>query len=152
MCFAAYYTWQLSHIKIESEGLHDSTRLVNENHVDPNKVNEKIYDISKAITEGAETFLYREYVYMAWFMLGFGGVLLCALGFGNNWTAAIFTTISFLVGAITSIICGYVGMKIAVYSNSRTAIQATKGNGCTPFSCSFSVFLLTSSKHFFPGR
>lgn len=31
-----------------------------------------------------------------------------------------YTTISFLVGGMTSILSGYIGMKIAVYTNVRT--------------------------------
>jgi len=34
------------------------------------------------------------------------------------------TTISFLVGALTSIICGYIGMRVAVFSNYRCAAKA----------------------------
>merc|ERR1719414_467953 len=33
------------------------------------------------------------------------------------------TTIAFVVGAVTSILCGYLGMRIAVYTNVRTAHQ-----------------------------
>jgi len=31
-----------------------------------------------------------------------------------------YTTVSFLVGGLTSILAGYIGMRIAVYSNTRT--------------------------------
>jgi len=31
-----------------------------------------------------------------------------------------YTATAFLIGAITSIIAGYVGMRIAVYTNTRT--------------------------------
>merc|ERR1719217_2051274 len=33
-------------------------------------------------------------------------------------------TIAFIVGALTSILCGYIGMKIAVFCNVRTAHEA----------------------------
>merc|ERR1719401_1699397 len=33
------------------------------------------------------------------------------------------STISFVVGAVTSILCGWIGMKIAVYTNVRTTHQ-----------------------------
>jgi inorganic pyrophosphatase len=39
----------------------------------------------------------------------------------------LFSTIAFLLGAATSILSGYVGMKIATYANARTALQARKG-------------------------
>lgn len=38
-----------------------------------------------------------------------------------------FSTIAFLIGAVTSIISGFLGMKIATYANARTALEARKG-------------------------
>ena len=40
--------------------------------------------------------------------------------------AGAFSTLTFLVGAVTSILSGYLGMTIAVYANARTALQARK--------------------------
>ncbi|KAF5962090.1 hypothetical protein HYC85_003299 [Camellia sinensis] len=40
---------------------------------------------------------------------------------------AIFTTIAFLLGALTSVLSGFLGMKIATYANARTTLEATKG-------------------------
>lgn len=39
----------------------------------------------------------------------------------------VFSTIAFLVGAVSSILSGFIGMKIATYANSRTALEARKG-------------------------
>jgi tetrahydromethanopterin S-methyltransferase subunit D len=39
----------------------------------------------------------------------------------------IFSTIAFLVGAASSIISGFIGMKIATYANARTTLEARKG-------------------------
>jgi len=85
--------------------------------------------ISKAISEGANGFLFAEYVYMAKFMVGFSIILLVFLGFGSSWTKAIFTTIAFLVGSISSIVSGWIGMKIAVLANVRTAVAAFRSPG-----------------------
>lgn len=38
-----------------------------------------------------------------------------------------FSTIAFLVGAVTSIVSGWLGMTIATYANARTALEARKG-------------------------
>jgi Na+/H+-translocating membrane pyrophosphatase len=42
---------------------------------------------------------------------------------------AFFTTIAFLLGAITSVLSGFLGMKIATYANARTTLEARKGVG-----------------------
>ena len=39
----------------------------------------------------------------------------------------VFSTIAFLIGAVSSIVSGFVGMKIATYANARTALEARKG-------------------------
>jgi inorganic pyrophosphatase len=46
---------------------------------------------------------------------------------GSCWVPAAFTTLSFVLGGVTSIVAGYIGMKIAVFSNARTAIQCSGG-------------------------
>merc|ERR1719160_1921986 len=74
-------------------------------------------EVSGFISEGAIAFLVKEYQYMAVYVVVFS-VLLMAVGMG--------TVISFVVGSITSILSGYVGMKIAVYTNVRTAHEAWK--------------------------
>ena len=38
-----------------------------------------------------------------------------------------FSTIAFLIGAVTSIVSGWLGMTIATYANARTALEARKG-------------------------
>lgn len=40
---------------------------------------------------------------------------------------ALFSTIAFLLGASTSCVCGYLGMRIAVFANARTTLEARKG-------------------------
>ena len=42
---------------------------------------------------------------------------------------ALFSTIAFVLGAITSIVSGFLGMKIAIYANARTTLEARKGVG-----------------------
>lgn len=45
-----------------------------------------------------------------------------------------YTTVAFIIGALTSIISGYIGMRIAVYTNVRTAKEC-----CTDISKGFNV-------------
>jgi inorganic pyrophosphatase len=42
---------------------------------------------------------------------------------------AIFSTIAFVLGAVTSLVSGFLGMKIATYANARTTLEARKGVG-----------------------
>merc|ERR1712008_432017 len=59
-----------------------------------------------------------EYLYMAVYIVFFSGVLM----FFTDWE----TTVSFIIGAITSILCGWIGMQIAVFTNVRTAHECWK--------------------------
>jgi len=68
--------------------------------------------IAKTIQDGAMSFLFAEYTYMAVYIVLFSCILAPFTG--------VPTTIAFVVGAVTSILCGYLGMRIAVYTNVRT--------------------------------
>jgi K(+)-stimulated pyrophosphate-energized sodium pump len=83
------------------------------------KGNDKMQEISKAIQEGAKTFLRREYLYLSVFVVVLGVVLTI---FINPLTA-----LSFVVGSIFSAIAGYVGMRVATMANVRTAQAARSG-------------------------
>jgi Na+/H+-translocating membrane pyrophosphatase len=93
--------------------------------------------ISDAISDGADGFLRAEYVYVFVFMAAFGVILftLNAVASADSEKVvlrAALTTVSFLVGAATSMLCGYLGMKIAVLANSRVAVSAYRHNGFNP--------------------
>ena len=91
------------------------------------KIRASIRQISGAMAQGAGTFLVWEYGHLAAFVLLFGAVLLLLLGNFHGWAAAWFSLLAFVVGAATSMACGFVGMRIAVYANARTALQAAHG-------------------------
>eukprot|EP00933_Yihiella_yeosuensis_P066428 TRINITY_DN706_c0_g2_i2.p1 TRINITY_DN706_c0_g2~~TRINITY_DN706_c0_g2_i2.p1 ORF type:complete len:717 (+),score=179.03 TRINITY_DN706_c0_g2_i2:66-2216(+) len=74
--------------------------------------------IAKTISDGAMSFLFAEYTYMAAYIVVFSMILVAATG--------VPTTIAFVVGAITSILCGWIGMRIAVFTNVRTTHQCWK--------------------------
>ncbi|XLR50935.1 hypothetical protein S83_001607, partial [Arachis hypogaea] len=42
---------------------------------------------------------------------------------------ALFSTILFLLGGVTSLVFGFLGMKIATYANARTTLEVRKGVG-----------------------
>ena len=98
--------------------------------------NEKMQAISKAIREGAMTYLKREYTTIAVFTV----IIAVLLGYFINLPIAIM----FIAGAVLSALAGYIGMAIAVRANVRTAHAASsslkealdiafKGGGVTGF-------------------
>jgi len=81
--------------------------------------NEKMQEISAAITEGANAYMNRQYS-----TIGIAGVILFAVvGFFIGWAAAI----GFAIGAIFSALAGYIGMYVSVRANVRTAEAARTG-------------------------
>lgn len=79
---------------------------------------EKMKEIASYIAVGANAFLKKEFQYLAVFIIVFS----ILLGFFVN----TFTAVSFVLGCLTSILCGYIGMKIAVYANVRTTNETWK--------------------------
>ncbi len=81
--------------------------------------NEKMKEIAGAIEEGAMAYLKRQYRTVGVFAL----VLAIALFFlmGPN------TAFSFILGATFSALAGYIGMKVSVMANVRTANAARSG-------------------------
>jgi len=79
---------------------------------------EEMTKISKTIADGAMSFLFAEYTYMAVYIVLFSIILIFFTG--------VPTTIAFVVGAVASILCGWIGMRIAVYTNVRTTHQCWK--------------------------
>ncbi|MBI2057479.1 MAG: sodium-translocating pyrophosphatase [Candidatus Yanofskybacteria bacterium] len=80
---------------------------------------EKMRFIARAIQEGAWAYLKREFM----IVLGVGIVLALVLWrLIDAWTA-----VGFVVGAVASLLAGYIGMFVAVKSNVRVAEAAKKG-------------------------
>ncbi|KAJ7513667.1 hypothetical protein O6H91_23G010100 [Diphasiastrum complanatum] len=107
----------------------------------------KCAEIQSAISEGAQSFLATEYQYLAIFMAIFSVFIFVFLGSVNGFSTksvpckdgtglcappvanALFSTIAFILGALTSTLSGYLGMTIATYANARTTLEARKGVG-----------------------
>lgn len=80
--------------------------------------------VGTKITEGAKAFLYKEYIWLAIWSCSFAIVLgstvdLLEMNMTRAPTNFPYTATSYLTGSMTSIIAGYVGMRIAVYTNTR---------------------------------
>ncbi|RZS15189.1 hypothetical protein BHM03_00046997 [Ensete ventricosum] len=101
-----------------------------------------------SLSAGATSFLFTEYQYVGIFMVAFAVLIFLFLGFVEGFSTkaqpcayskdkyckpalanAGFSTISFLLGATTSLVSGFLGMKIATYANARTTLEARKGVG-----------------------
>lgn len=83
--------------------------------------------IGRMIENGADAFLQAEYTIMIIFVIFFGiivFVLVDWLGNEDGSGVRFYATIAYVVGSLTSMICGYIGMKIAVKSNFRTTFMA----------------------------
>eukprot|EP00252_Welwitschia_mirabilis_P022582 TRINITY_DN614_c0_g1_i3.p1 TRINITY_DN614_c0_g1~~TRINITY_DN614_c0_g1_i3.p1 ORF type:complete len:760 (-),score=103.85 TRINITY_DN614_c0_g1_i3:525-2804(-) len=108
----------------------------------------KCAEIQNAISVGATSFLFTEYRYLGIFMVCFGILIFLFLGSVESFSTkpqactydktkmckpalanAVFSTVAFVLGALTSVLSGYLGMKIATYANARTTLEARKGVG-----------------------
>lgn len=150
MLFALLYAYDLSRIPTEPpHGSEDDHELSHPDskaklQVDPSdedikhsdmeehppsqaEIYKSVNSIGKAIAEGANAFLFREYTYLGIFMIIFTVVIIILIGAVSDWVDAVFTAIAFNVGAGTSILCGFIGMRVAVYANVRTALEAQHG-------------------------
>lgn len=97
---------------------------------------DELIDINKKIADGANDFLKAEYTYL----LLFCAVFAILIGFTVDYHEMSstdkkkpasdfpYTAVSFLIGALTSILAGWIGMTIATYTNARTTYQCCKGD------------------------
>jgi H+-translocating diphosphatase len=136
--------------------------------VDRLAVEARCAEIQQAISIGATSFLLTEYKYLAVFMAAFAAVIFLFLGSARRFSArpepcaydparecrpalanAAFSAVAFLLGALTSVLSGYLGMRVATFANARTALEARRGVDCA-FAVAFRSgaamgFLLASS-------
>lgn len=100
------------------------------------------------VLTGATSFIVTEGQYVGVFMAAFAILIFLFLGSVEGFSTkshtctydttrsckpalatAVFSTISFLLGAVTSVVSGFLGMKIATFANARTTLEARRGVG-----------------------
>ena len=76
--------------------------------------------VSELIRSGSNEFLKKEYTYLAIFCVPFAVLIYFAVDYQEAMGEARympFTTFAFFVGAANSMLCGYIGMSIATFTN-----------------------------------
>ena len=110
---AAYFNMRVQAVSVESGAAspEESARLLK---------------IAKAIRDGAMAFLFREYRTLAVFIVAFAAVI--GLLIDDPATPEVhegrYSAVAFIVGAVTSILAGFIGMRTATAGNVRTAVSA----------------------------
>lgn len=92
---------------------------------------ERMKFISDAIASGARAYLFRQYKTIAPVLIILA--LLIGAGVGLEYSGAIgaYSALSFVIGALGSMLAGYLGMYVTTRSASRAAQAATNGMGAS---------------------
>jgi len=139
-CIWAYLQFKIiEKIPIVSVSAGGEEEALAEGGTDHETATARLNEIYEAIYEGAESFLKAEYTVCFYFVISFAVVIFVLVSWGTDWDTArgSMTAISFLLGAFTSMASGYLGMKVAVYSNVRTTISAQKSGWTECFNTAF---------------
>lgn len=135
LLYAAYCFWAITKVEMTKDTVkvHQLTdrerdELAASQHARmPPQTQEEAFElmkkVSQLISNGAIEFLKKEYTYLTVFCLIFSIAIYFAVDYqeamGDN-RYIPYTTIAFYIGAFTSMLCGYIGMRVAVYTNVRT--------------------------------
>jgi K(+)-stimulated pyrophosphate-energized sodium pump len=84
-------------------------------------------EVASAIEEGAKAYLRRQIKTISAIAVVLFVLIFIAKGLASGWEAGGATALGFVIGAICSLLAGYIGMRVAVISNIRTAQAATIG-------------------------
>jgi H+-translocating diphosphatase len=124
--YAVYHAYQLSLVKLQaSNRTGDNFNQLqddNEKSTNDQKV-ALLLEIGSYIERGANAFLFQEYIYIGLFVVFMAFVIFFAV---EDQLGQMWTTVAFLLGCATSILSGFIGMRVAVFSNYRCTYQAQK--------------------------
>lgn len=124
--FGLFNVVKIFQVKMDAQSVADEEKLdfVSNDAARDNQnqfIENKMIEISELIQDGASTFLIQEYKYTGGFIVIFAVGIALAV---EPEIGVFYTTGPFILGALTSIVSGYVSMQIAVRANVRTAKQA----------------------------
>jgi len=88
--------------------------------------NEEMVKVQGYIRDGANTFIKRQYVTLAYFVGGLA-IIIAIVYWGNTRVPWYLMMISYLAGSIASAWAGWFGMRVGVDANAKTAQASTKG-------------------------
>ncbi len=89
--------------------------------------NERMNEIAAAIKEGAIAYLSRQLKSVTVAGTVIFAIILIGFGLKDGWDAGFRNALGFLLGAAASYAAGYIGMRVSVIANVRTAEAAKKG-------------------------
>ena len=92
----------------------------------PQEETECLIQVSDAIACGANSFLVSQYTICLQFVFVAFFVILILVSWGQSLFEGTLTAVAFLVGSLTSIACGWGGMRMAVFANVRATVSAMK--------------------------
>ncbi len=88
--------------------------------------NEEMVKVQGYIRDGANTFIKRQYVTLAYFVGGLA-IIIAIVYLPNQRVPWYLMVISYLAGSIASAWAGWFGMRVGVDANAKTAQASTKG-------------------------
>jgi inorganic pyrophosphatase len=103
----------------------------------------KMVEIYDEIVAGAKAFLWAEYRICVLFIIIFGALVFYAVSYGGgaemDYTDGALTAGAFVLGGLTSIVSGYIGMMVAVRANARTAVVAVNEDEGEKYKAAFNA-------------
>lgn len=119
LLWALFNAWRVTSVKVGSSEMIEEEVPLRSNNM------EELRSIGEKISRGANSFLFQEYSIMCVFIAVFSVVVFVVVDwFGHSDGIRFYGAAAFVIGSLTSMLCGYLGMRIAVVSNYRTAFKA----------------------------
>jgi len=131
IAFSLVLLMQVSAVKLDVTSVQGSR-----NTGESKEQNAKLLELYNAITLGASSFLNAEYKLCALFVVVVFPSMSALIAWGAKepgsstwaWHTGGLAGVSFVVGAVTSMISGLIGMRVAVFSNARCTVGACSPN------------------------